>query len=247
MKACFTNSTLPTARSVIHANRAPYGPAMACSRPNLDVSVYVITSRAISAARIAEVVTAATKNGAKTIQLRDKSTERAYSISLGRTLREITTAQGATFLINDDVDLARLLNADGVHLGQDDGPVSHAREQLGEGKIVGVSTRTVAQAERAVADGADYIGVGCLFPTNSKTDVGNIIGVDKLAEIVKVVAGRVPVVAIGGIGVQNAAACRDAGANGVAVISAVMSSQVPEHVVSELSAIMRAPSPPAAE
>lgn len=129
------------------------------------------------------------------------------------------------FVVNDDARLAVELGADGVHVGQDDWSVGEARRVVGEGGIVGVSAGTVEEAERAIADGADYVGVGAVFATGTKADAGCPIGPEGLQHIVKCVRRRIPVVAIGGISPDNARACWNAGADGVAVVSAIMRSE----------------------
>lgn len=128
--------------------------------------------------------------------------------------------------MNDSVELALALRADGVHLGQGDGDVRAARAALGAA-VIGVSAGTPAEAERAVAAGADYVGVGAVFATASKADAGSPIGVAGLAGVAQAVAGRVPVVAIGGIARGTAAPCVRAGASGVAVVGAIMGAEEP--------------------
>lgn len=120
-----------------------------------------------------------------------------------------------------------------MHLGQDDQPIAEARKLLGD-KIIGISAGTVDEAIQAIDDGADYLGVGAVYTTGSKADAGAPIGEDGLAAIVKAVNGRVPVVAIGGISHENVSGCREAGADGVAVISAIMQSEIPEEAAARL-------------
>lgn len=163
---------------------------------------------------------------------------REYSINLGKQLRRLTIETNTAFVINDDISLARELGADGVHLGQDDESVAIARQALGEDAIIGVSAGTPEEAGKAIEDGADYLGVGAIFATASKADAGEPIGVAGLRQIVERVNGRIPVVAIGGIGLQNAKQCRMAGADGVAVVSAIMGSHEPDIVASSLHAIL---------
>lgn len=160
-------------------------------------------------------------------RLRDKQETFESSLQLGKKLREITRRAGVPFVVNDDVALAKALHADGVHVGQEDTLAVDARAALGPSAIVGVSAGTSEEARQAIADGADYIGVGAVFATPSKADAGDPIGPHGLHEIVDAVEGQIPVVAIGGISVDNAQQCWEAGASGVAVISAVMKSEVP--------------------
>lgn len=137
-------------------------------------------------------------------------------------------------MINDDVQLAKAVGADGVHVGQEDSSVQEARKTLGSDAIIGVSAGSFEEAERAIKDGADYIGVGSIYATQSKPDAGEPIGVDALSRIVQTVARRIPVVAIGGIDVGNVLPCWRAGVGGVAVVSAVMMAEHPDVVASQL-------------
>lgn len=174
----------------------------------------------------------------RTRRLREKNVSRDESLQLGRKLRLLTSSHHAAFVVNDDIALAKELAADGVHLGQDDASVAEARETLGDDAIVGVSAGTPEEAEMAIRDGADYVGVGAVFETATKADAGEAIGEEGLAKVVRTVDGRIPVVAIGGVGVGNAGVCRRAGADGVAVASAVMKSARPGEVASELARIV---------
>lgn len=171
-------------------------------------------------------------------RLRDKNVSRDDSLQLGRKLRLLTSSHDAAFVVNDDIGLALELQADGVHLGQDDASVAAARETLGNDAIVGMSVATPEEAENAIRDGADYVGVGAVFETGTKADAGKPIGEEGLAHVVRTVHGRIPVVAIGGIGVGNASVCKRAGANGVAVVSAIMKSERPGEVAAELARIV---------
>lgn len=137
-------------------------------------------------------------------------------------------------MINDNVELALEVNADGVHVGQDDCNVAEVRAVLGTDAIVGVSAGTREEATQALMDGADYIGVGSVYATGTKSDAGLPIGPEGLADIVACINGRIPVVAIGGISPNNVDACWNAGADGVAIVSAIMKSQHPGKVASGL-------------
>jgi thiamine-phosphate pyrophosphorylase len=150
---------------------------------------------------------------------------------LGRTLRDLTAAHQALYFVNDRVDVALATDANGVHIGQDDMPLSDARRLLGQ-KIIGVSATTLDEARRATTEGADYLGVGAVFATPSKADA-DISGLAGLRAIADVVHGC-PLVAIGGIGEANADTVLEAGADGLAVISAVMSATDPEEAARRL-------------
>jgi thiamine-phosphate pyrophosphorylase len=161
-----------------------------------------------------ETARAAAEGGATVVQWRLKDVSTADVVERGRTTRSLCARHGITFVVNDDVEAALLLGADGVHLGRDDEGAARAREQ---GLLLGLSASSVDEA--AAADGvADYIGAGPVWATPSKADADPPIGLDGLGEICRRVS--VPVVAIGGIDVSNAADCIRAGAAGVAVIRA---------------------------
>ncbi len=184
--------------------------------------LYVITDEGLSHGRshllIAELAVA---GGADVIQLRDKrlSGKEMYHVSKG--MREITRKAGAMFIVNDRLDVALASKADGVHLGQDDLPLPEARAIAPAPFIIGISVESAEEARRAEQEGADYVAVGPVFPTGSKPDAGPALGTGRVAEIRKAVS--LPVIAIGGIQATNAAEVVAAGADGLAVISAVVS------------------------
>lgn len=165
------------------------------------------------------------ENGASVVQLRCKrsSSQRFYDLALA--VRQVTLRYHIPLIINDRLDLALAVDADGVHLGQEDLPASVARRILGEDKIIGVSAATPAEAKQAVAAGADYLGVGAVFATGTKSDAGDPIGPTAVSAIRLVCS--LPIVGIGGISLANAASVIRAGADGVAVVSAIMGSKDP--------------------
>lgn len=189
-----------------------------------DPSLYVITDRAIGKNRpLEEIVAAAIRGGATMIQLREKVWGARRLVEAGRRLLAITRPAGVPLIVNDRVDVALVIDADGVHLGQDDLPVADARRILGPERIVGASAGTLPEAMSAEADGADYVGVGSIFPTASKPDAGDAIGPEVLRQIRAALS--IPVVAIGGITHANVAEAIRAGAHGVAAISAVVGAE----------------------
>ncbi|WP_434075036.1 thiamine phosphate synthase [Moorella naiadis (nom. illeg.)] len=193
------------------------------SKLNPQWDLYVIITTKLGGGRpTLELVQAALAGGATAIQLREKDLPAREQVELGLAIRELTRAAGATFIINDRLDVAQAVAADGLHIGQEDLPAPVARKLLGPDKILGVSTGTVAEARQAEADGADYLGVGSIYATGSKGDAGEPIGPAGLRAIKEAV--KIPVVGIGGINASNAAAVIAAGAAGVAVISAVISA-----------------------
>jgi hydroxymethylpyrimidine kinase/phosphomethylpyrimidine kinase/thiamine-phosphate diphosphorylase len=175
---------------------------------------------------------AALRGGARVVQYRDKERPYQAQLELAHQLVRLCHEAGATFLVNDSPALARDCAADGVHLGQGDGSLSAARAILGPGKFIGVSTRTAEQARQAQTAGADYIGLGAMFPTGSKDDA-ELVGIERLREVRQAV--RLPIVAIGGISYANAAEVVDAGADAIAVISAVAADPQPVLAAREIA------------
>jgi thiamine-phosphate pyrophosphorylase len=185
----------------------------------LPSPLYVILDRSAARGRdlpalLAEILA----GGGRLVQLREKTLPVADLYPLARALREQCRRGGATFIVNDRADLALALGADGLHVGQEDLPAAAARRLLRPGMILGVSTHDEAQARRAWADGADYVAVGSIFPTSTKSDF-QLVGTDLLRRLRPGSPG--PLVAIGGITAANAGEAVDAGADAVAVISAV--------------------------
>lgn len=197
------------------------------------LGLIVITDRALAGPRaVAEVVAAALSAGAPAVQLREKTLPPRDILPLARLLRAETRHAGALFLVNDRLDLALAVHADGIHLGPDDLPLPAARRIAPPGFLIGRSANTPAAARSAVAAGADYIGCGPVFPTTTKKDAGSPVGLDGLAAVAAAVPA--PVVAIGGITPARAGGVFDAGAAGCAVVSAVMAAPDPARAVHEL-------------
>jgi hydroxymethylpyrimidine kinase/phosphomethylpyrimidine kinase/thiamine-phosphate diphosphorylase len=182
--------------------------------------------------RLVDRVQAAIRGGVKVVQYRDKESSNQEQQQMAEKLAELCRATGTTFIINDSTKLALSCDADGVHLGQQDMTLTEARRLLGPDKIIGVSTRTAEQAQKAEADGADYIAVGSMFQTDSKADAKHV-GVERLREIRRIVTA--PLVAIGGIDRTNIGEVVDAGADAVAIISAVMQDTNPAMASRELN------------
>lgn len=199
------------------------------------LALYVITDRGLARGRDeVEIARAALRGGATALQLRGKDRDARPLCELGRALLLESRAAGALLFVNDRLDVAQAIGADGVHLGQEDLPCAEARRIAGPGLLIGVSAESPTLAQAAERDGADYLGTGAVYATSSKADAGAPIGVAGLAAVVA--ATRLPVVAIGGIGIANAAPCIAAGACGVAVISAVVGADDPEAAARELAA-----------
>ncbi|GFN22045.1 thiamine phosphate synthase [Thermanaeromonas sp. C210] len=201
--------------------------------------LYVVTSSELSCGRqTLEVVRQALAGGATVIQLREKNWTARALVEVGREIRKLTREAGAGFIVNDRLDVALAVEADGVHLGQDDLPASIARRLLGPGRILGVSVGSVEEAWDAQAAGADYLGVGPIFATGSKADAGQPVGPELISTLKRVVS--IPLVAIGGINRENAAGVVAAGADGVAVISAVVSARDVRAAAAELLSVVEA-------
>lgn len=170
--------------------------------------------------------------GVTVVQLREKELDEAGFIDQAVRLKRVTDAHGVSLIVNDNLRVALACGAAGLHIGQDDGDVRLIRERLGADKILGVSVQTVEQALAAEVDGADYLGVGAVFPTSTKPDAAEV-PIETLAAICAAV--RVPVVAIGGIQVGNARALAGTGIAGLAVVSALFAR--PECVRAEARAL----------
>ena len=166
-----------------------------------------------------DIIAAQIRGGADVIQLREKDMSRRGRLELGFRVRRLTKGEGVLFIVNDDVDLALILDADGVHLGQDDIPIQYARPLM-QDKIIGVSTHSIEQVREAVSSGADYIGVGPVFETSTKEDREPLIGLDLLAKIRDNCPA--PYVAIGGISKANVPSLRAVGCDRAAVISDIL-------------------------
>jgi len=208
-------------------------------KPAVDWSLYVVTDRPLARGRpLEQVVEAALRGGATVIQLREKEASTREFIALGRRLQELCRARQVPLIINDRLDVALVLEADGVHVGQDDMPVALARQLLGPDKIVGATASTPQEAYHAEADGADYLGCNAVFYTPTKTDTGAPLGIEGFRLLVQTVS--IPIVAIGGIKATNAAKLIQAGAAGVAVVSAVMAADDPEAAAREICQVVRA-------
>lgn len=198
--------------------------------------LYLITDRKLSSLTAKETALVALKSGIKCIQYREKEKSRKYIYDEALKLRELTEKFKAKLIINDHVDIAIAVNADGVHLGQDDLPLKEARKILGVEKIIGISTHSIEQALTAEKNGADYIGFGPMFSTTTK-DAGAPKGTGTLREIKKTVS--IPVVAIGGINMDNLKSVLDAGADAVAVISEILKGSIEDNIKSFLNILYK--------
>ena len=193
-----------------------------------NYGTYLVTQESLSDGRSTlEVVEAAVAGGVDVVQLREKGTDTRWRYDLGLEVREVTAEAGVDLIVNDRVDVAEAIDADGVHVGQSDLPVPVARELLGPEAVVGCSASTVAEAEAAEADGADYLGVGSIYGTTSKDvpEPEDDVGPERVAEIAEAVS--IPIVGIGGVTAENTGPVIEAGAVGVAVISEITAADDP--------------------
>jgi len=203
----------------------------------MDFSLYLVTDRGLSRGRSnLDVVKAAVNGGVSCVQLREKKCSTREFIAEALKLKQLLAADLIPLIINDRVDVALVIDADGVHLGQSDMAIEDARKLLGPSKTIGVSAECLDDARDAQAAGADYIGISPVFSTSTKKDTAPPLGLDGVRAISRVV--DIPLVGIGGIGVHNGAQVIQAGASGIAVVSAVVSAPCPETAARDLGKIV---------
>jgi thiamine-phosphate pyrophosphorylase len=206
--------------------------------PALLRGLYLILDPIVAGSlSLTDLVKTALATGVRLFQLRKKTPHAGEFYDLAVQCCELVRASGGTFIVNDRVDVAQAVGADGVHLGQEDLPLADARAILGPDKLIGISTHNLKQALEADAGGADYIGFGPIFPTTTKEHPAPVVGIAGLREVrVKV---RLPIVAIGGIKAKNVREVVAAGADCVAVISAVLAAPDPHAALAELVKVIR--------
>jgi thiamine-phosphate pyrophosphorylase len=193
---------------------------------------FIADSEAASGRDILQLIAEAVEGGVTLIQLRGKKWTSREFLDMGMKALRFLGPKKIPLIINDRVDIALACEADGVHLGQDDMPLPYAREILGKDRIIGISVATPDEAEAAEKDGADYVGAGPVFGTLSKKDTAPLLGLTGLRKIRE--KTKIPILAIGGITVANAADVISAGADGVAVISAITAAINPGRAATEI-------------
>ncbi len=199
---------------------------------NFNTQLYFITdSTGLTEGEFLYRVEEACKGGVTLIQLREKDKTTREYISIAEKVHEITQRYDIPLIIDDRVDVALAINAEGVHVGQSDMPVDMARKLMGNDKIIGATTKTVSQAVEAYEKGADYLGVGAIYPTTTKVKTV-LTSVDTLKGIVKAVPVKVN--AIGGLNRDNIHVLKDSGIDGICVVSAIMKSENPRTAAEEL-------------
>ena len=192
---------------------------------DLDLSLSLVTDKSDDVEKFLRTIEEGIKGGVSVVQIREKTAETLDFYNLALKVKEITSKYNVPLIINDRVDVALAIDAEGIHVGQSDMPCDVTRKLVGPDKIVGVSAATIEEAKKAEKDGADYIGTGAVFPTATKDDAPKITKKD-LKEIVDSI--NIPVVAIGGITIENASELIDTGISGLSVVSAIMSSDDPK-------------------
>ncbi len=199
---------------------------------NKTMLVYAVTDRTwLKGQTLEEQVEQAIKGGATFIQLREKELDYDAFLEQAIKIKKITDKYHVPFVINDNVEIALAVNADGVHVGQKDMEAGEVRKKLGENKIIGVSVQTIEQALLAQKHGADYLGVGAVFSTSTKLDASEV-SFETLQQICKAVS--IPVVAIGGISAKNVLQLKKSGIDGIAVVSAIFAQENVEQATKEL-------------
>jgi thiamine-phosphate pyrophosphorylase len=202
----------------------------------INYSLYLVTDREILKEKdLCTGVEEAIKGGVTLVQLREKSTTSKEFYNIGKEIKELTERYNIPLIINDRLDLALAIDADGLHIGNEDLPVEIARDLLGDNKILGYSASTLKEAEYGEKAGADYLGVGALFPTDTKKNVDRI-SLKELKRIKQRV--NIPVVGIGGINIENVHQVLETGVDGVAIVSAILGQDNIIEAASEFKTIM---------
>jgi thiamine-phosphate pyrophosphorylase len=192
-------------------------------KPDIDYSLYLVTDRELMLqTTIEKSVEQSVRGGCTLVQLREKNVSSREFYETAVKVREVTARMGVPFIINDRVDIALAVDADGVHVGQEDLPVEEVRRMVGPDRIIGVSVSNITEALSADGAGADYLGVGAMFATGTKTDA-RITSMQELSDIRKVVA--LPIVVIGGINRETIPLFHGIGIDGLAVVSAIVAQE----------------------
>lgn len=205
---------------------------------NIDYTLYLVTDRGLSRERTTQhIVEAALRGGVTCVQLREKTCSTREFIDQALSIKDHLKRHNIPLIINDRVDIAQAVNADGVHLGQSDMPIKMAKAILKDSMIIGISAESIKEAVQAEKDGADYIGVGAIYATPTKTDTSSPLGPEGIHEIRKSV--KIPLVAIGGLNIKNVGEVIKNGADGVAVVSAIVAANDPEKAARDLIKIIQ--------
>ena len=198
---------------------------------DIDLSLYLVTDNSENEKKFLKTIEEAILGGVGVVQIREKTAETLEFYNLAIKVKKITTKYNVPLIINDRVDVALAIDADGVHVGQSDMPCDITRKLIGENKILGVSATTIEEAKKAENNGADYIGTGAIFPTTTKNDAPSVTKKD-LSDIANSI--NIPVVAIGGITIENANELKNTGISGLSVVSAIMNAEDPKKASEKL-------------
>ena len=205
---------------------------------SIDYSLYLVTDRGLARGRsILDIVRAAVKGGVTCVQLREKECSTREFIDQALTIKNCLKTHSIPLIINDRLDVAQAVEADGVHLGQTDMPLATAKNILGDSMIIGISAESLEDAVEAEKGGADYLGVSPIYATPTKTDTAPPLGLEGLLQIRHAV--KIPLVGIGGLNKENSVDVIRNGADGVAVVSAIVAADDPELASRELIGVIK--------
>ncbi|MFE4074328.1 thiamine phosphate synthase [Peribacillus sp. YIM B13477] len=205
-------------------------------KSQIDLSLYLVTEESIAIEELTKIIAESVSGGVSIVQLREKNNSSLSFYEKASALKQLLNEFSIPLIINDRVDIALAVGADGIHIGQDDLPLPVVKKMIPEDMIVGVSVSTLEEALEAERNGADYIGVGSVFPTKTKQDA-TLMALEDLGEICRGVS--IPAVAIGGITADNISALSDSGLSGTAVVSAIMNADNPKTASESLLKIIK--------
>ncbi|MFE4703884.1 thiamine phosphate synthase [Peribacillus simplex] len=205
-------------------------------KSQIDLSLYLVTEESIALEELTKIIAESVSGGVSIVQLREKNNSSLSFYKKASALKQLLNELSIPLIINDRVDIALAVAADGIHIGQDDLPLTVVKQMVPEYMIVGVSVSTLEEALEAERNGADYIGVGSVFPTKTKQDA-TLMAIGDLEEICRSVS--IPAVAIGGITADNISALSDSGLSGTAVVSAIMNADSPKRASESLLEIIK--------
>ncbi|MGG0412521.1 thiamine phosphate synthase [Peribacillus simplex] len=205
-------------------------------KSQIDLSLYLVTEESIALEELTKIIAESVSGGVSIVQLREKNNSSLSFYKKASALKQLLNELSIPLIINDRVDIALAVAADGIHIGQDDLPLHVVKQMVPEDMIVGVSVSTLEEALEAERNGADYIGVGSVFPTKTKQDA-TLMAIGDLEEICRSVS--IPAVAIGGITADNIPALSNSGLSGTAVVSAIMNADSPRTASESLLKIIK--------
>ncbi|MEW5592446.1 thiamine phosphate synthase [Peribacillus frigoritolerans] len=205
-------------------------------KSQIDLSLYLVTEESIAIEELTRIIAESVSGGVSIVQLREKNNSSLSFYEKASALKQLLNELSIPLIINDRVDIALAVGADGIHIGQDDLPLPVVKKMVPEDMIVGVSVSTLEEALEAERNGADYIGVGSVFPTKTKQDA-TLMALEDLGVICRGVS--IPAVAIGGITADNMSALSDSGLSGTAVVSAIMNADNPKAASESLLKIIK--------